>query len=475
MTERSHYDAVVVGAGPNGISAALHLARAGLSVLLVEAKSRPGGGCRSDELTLPGFQHDVCSSVYPLGLGSPYFRTLPLSDHGLEWIQPEAPLAHPFPDGETVFLERSIAQTALGLKEDGDAYHRLLTSLTPDWDELSDLLLSPYRLLARPYGAVRFGLKALQSAETFSKRKFRSEKARAFFAGMAAHSTLRMDELTSAAYGLVLALAGHAVGWPIVKGGAQKLSDALMSIFYSSGGEFVANLTVRSLDDLPPSRLILLDVTPRQMIEIGGARLPPSYIRRLKRYRYGPAVFKLDWALERPVNWLDERVARAATVHLGASLPEIAMSERVIWQGGVSERPFVIIVQPSLFDGQRAPEGKHTLWGYCHVPNSFTGDMTESIEKQIERVAPSFKETIMKRHVLAPCGFEDNNSNYIGGDINGGALVPWQLFSRPLFRLIPYATPVPGLYLCSSSTPPGGGVHGMSGYYAAECALRGLR
>lgn len=474
-TRRTSYDAVVVGAGPNGLAAAIVLSQSGLSVLMVEANGGAGGGCRSSELTLPGFVHDVCSSVYPLGLGSPFFRKLPLAEHGLSWIHPEAPLAHPFPDGQALFLERSVEKTAQGLGSDGPGYLKLMSSLAPDWDKLCQMLLNPPRLGLHPLGAATFGLKALTSTSVFARRHFKTETARALFAGVSAHSSLSMDSLASTSFGLVLTIAAHALGWPVVRGGAQALSDALLSLFLAQGGEFVAGFEVRSISQLPPSRLVLLDVTPRQLLAMAGDKLPQLYRYQLSRYRYGPAAFKIDWALDMPVPWLNPSIRRAATVHLGATLDEIRESEHCIWRGSVSERPYVIIVQSSLADPSRAPSGKHTLWGYCHVPNGWREDATDLIESQIERFAPGFKEIVLARHVTSPAAFENYNLNYIGGDINGGALNLSQLFLRPVARVIPYATPVPGLYLCSSSTPPGGGVHGMCGYYAAHCALRNWR
>lgn len=462
----------MIGSGPNGLAAAVRMAQTGRSVLVLETADTPGGGCRSGELTLPGFTHDICSAVHPLGLGSPYFRTLPLERYGLEWIQPDAPLAHPFDDGEAVMLERSVAATARRLGPDAARYEDLIGPLVPDWDELCAALRSPLRLARSPFGLARFGLKAVRSARGLTDDAFRGSRARALFAGCAAHSMLPLERSPSAAFGLVLAIAGHAVGWPIARGGSQALVNALVAYLKSLGGEVVCGRPVRSLDELPPSRAVFCDITPRQVLAIAGEKLPSGYRRQLEAYRYGPGAFKLDYALDGPLPWKAPECARAATVHLGATRAEIAASERAVWRGEVSETPYVLLVQPSLFDPTRAPIGKHTLWAYCHVPNGFTGDMTERIEAQIERFAPGFRDLVLARSVLAPAALERYNANYIGGDINGGVQDWAQMFTRPIARPLPWTTPVPGLYLCSSSTPPGGGVHGMGGYWAAEVALR---
>ncbi len=467
------YDAVVVGAGPNGLAAAVRVAQAGRSVLVLEAEATPGGACRSGELTLPGFTHDLGSAVHPLGLGSPFFRTLPLDRHGLEWVQPPAPLAHPFDDGPAALLERSVAETSRTLGPDAARYERLMAGLVPDWDTLCAALREPLRMARSPLGLARFGLKAVRSARGLSDTAFEGSRARALFAGCAAHSFLPLEQSPSAAFGLVLAIAGHAVGWPIPRGGAQAITSALVSYLKSLGGEVVCDHPVTGLDQLPRARAVFCDITPRQLVALAGDRLPSGYRRRMEAYRYGPAAFKLDYALDGPIPWKDARCARAGTVHLGATRAEIAASERAVWRGEVSEAPYVLLSQPTLFDPTRAPAGRHVVWAYCHVPNGYTGDMTTAIEAQIERFAPGFRDLVLARRVSTPAVLNSWNANLVGGDINGGAMDWAQLFLRPVPRVLPWATPVPGLYLCSSSTPPGGGVHGMGGFYAAEVALRG--
>ena len=472
MSENRTYDAIVVGSGPNGLAAAIAIAQAGRSVLVVEAKETIGGGARSAELTLPGFVHDVCSAIHPLGAGSPFFSTLPLSEHGLEWIQPDACLAHPFDDGSAAVLERSIEATGDGLGRDAEAYRKLMGPLADNWDKLSRQLLGPLRPPRHPLVMARFGMRAVRSAQGLAEAVFKGEKARALFGGMAAHSFLRLDKAPSAAFGLVLGASGHAVGWPLPRGGSQRISDALASYLRSIGGEIVTSTYVESVDELPPARAILLDVTPRQVIRIAGARLPRGYRRKLEGYRYGPGVFKMDWALDGPVPWKASECARAGTVHLGGTIDEIERSEQLVWEGEHPEKPLVLLAQQSLFDPSRAPEGMHTAWAYCHVPNGSTFDMTDRIESQIERFAPGFRDRILARSVMSTERLEEYNPNYVGGDINGGIQDFRQLFTRPTLSLVPYSTPARGLYICSSSTPPGGGVHGMCGYHAARAALR---
>jgi phytoene dehydrogenase-like protein len=475
VAARHGYDAVVVGSGPNGLAAAIALARAGRSVCVFEVAGTVGGGMRSQALTLPGFVHDVCSAVHPLGVGSPFFRSLPLADYGLEWIQPSAPLAHPLDDGTAVMLERSVAETAGGLGPDAAAYRRLIEPLVRDWDRIAhDVLgpLGPLRPPRHPAALARFGLSAIRSASGLAERKFTGERARALFAGIAAHGMLPLDRSPSAAFGLVLGMAGHAVGWPIPRGGSQRLADALAAYLRALGGAIVTGTEVRSLDELPAARAVLCDLTPRQLLRLAGDRLPGGYRRQLEGYRYGPGVCKVDWALDGPIPWRAKECGRAATVHVGGTLEEIATSEQAPWEGHLAERPYVLVTQPSLFDATRAPEGKHTAWAYCHVPHGSAGDMTERIEAQIEGVAPGFRDRILARHTMTAPAMERYNANYVGGDINGGVQDLHQLFTRPTARRVPYSTPVHGLYLCSSSTPPGGGVHGMCGYFAARSALR---
>jgi phytoene dehydrogenase-like protein len=471
MLERGTYDAVVVGAGPNGLAAAVELARNGRSVLLLEANERIGGGTSSMELTLPGFVHDFGSAIHPLGAGSPFFRTLPLEEHGLEWVHPPAPLAHPLDGGRAAVLERSIEETGYTLGGDAAAYRRLMEPFVRDWEKIIPALLGPPRPTRHVFALGRFGLQALRSARDLATGAFREEPARALFAGNAAHSFLPLEQSPSAAFGLMLGLLGHAVGWPFPKGGSQKIADALASYLRSLGGEISPGTRVDSIDELPPARAYVFNVTPRQLLNIAGDRLPAGYRSALKRYRYGPGVFKLDLALDGPVPWEAEECARAGTVHLGGRLEEIAAGERAVGRGQHPERPFVLLAQQSLFDPTRAPEGKHTVWAYCHVPNGSWYDMTERIEAQIERFAPGFRDRIIARNALAPADLERLNPNLVGGDINGGLLDLQQFVARPVASPTPYRTPAEGVYICSSSTPPSGGVHGMCGYHAARAVL----
>jgi len=463
-------DAVVIGSGPNGLAAAIVLAQNGRSVVVYEAEDSVGGGVRSKEITLPGFVHDVCSAVYPLAIGSPFFRSLPLAQHGLEWVQPEAALAHPFDDGTALVLERSVHATAANLGSDGHGYRKIMGPLVAHWDGLDVELLGPPRLPRHPLLLARFGIVGLRSARRLAEKRFKGERARALFGGLAAHSMLPLEQCATAAFGLVLGITGHALGWPVPRGGAQKIAGALASYLRSLGGDIVVNRKVTTLQELPRSRAILCDLTPRQVLSVAGERLPGGFARKLHRYRYGMGAFKVDWALNGPVPWRAPECARAATVHLGATFEEIAASERAAWRGESNERPFVLLAQPSLFDPTRAPEGRHTLWGYCHVPNGSTVNMVEKIERQIERFAPGFRDLVLQRRAMFPADLEQHNANLIGGDINGGAAELGQLFFRPTTRL--YGTPAAGLYICSSSTPPGGGVHGMCGYFAARRALK---
>ena len=471
-TERSSYDAIIVGAGPNGLAAAITLARAGRSVLVLEAASTVGGGTRSGELTLPGFTHDICSAVHPLGVGSSFFRGLPLHEFGLEWIYSPAPLAHPLDDGDAILFDRGVGATGAALGEDAAAYWRLVAPVVRRWERIAQGALAPLRWPRYPFSMASFGMRGLWPARLLADTCFRGERARALFAGMAAHAILPLERMPSAAAGLVLIALGHCFGWPIPRGGSQSLANALAAYLRSLGGEIRTNERVDSLAQLPPARSILLDITPRQLLRIAGEQLPGRYRRALRRYRYGPGVFKLDWALDGPIPWRDPACAQAATVHVGGTLPEIAASERAVWGSAPSERPFVLLAQPSLFDEARAPAGKHTAWAYCHVPNGSTHDMTARIEAQIERFAPGFRDRILERSVLSPAAMEMYNANYIGGDINGGVQDLGQLFTRPTWSLTPYRTAARGIYLCSSATPPGGGVHGLCGYFAAQTALR---
>jgi len=469
-------DAIVVGAGPNGLAAAIELARAGVAVLVVEAAETVGGGLRTSELTLPGFRHDVCSAIHPLAVASPFLRTVPLGEHGVQWIDPPTALAHPFDDGTAALLERSLTATAEGLGEDAGRYRRLMAPLVGDADGLLEDVLGPLRVPRHPLALARFGVAAALPAAALARLAFRGRRARGLFAGLAAHSMLPLTRPATAAFGLVLGLLGHAAGWPFPRGGSQAIADGLAAYLRSLGGEIETGRPVASLDELDDARLVLLDVTPRQLLALADERLAASgYRRALERYRYGPGVFKLDWALDGPIPWRAEECARAATVHLGGTLEEVSASERLPWRGETADRPFVLLAQQSLFDATRAPEGRHTAWAYCHVPNGSTADMTERIERQVERFAPGFRERILARSVLDPAGLERRNRNYVGGDINGGAADLRQLLTRPVVSRSPYTTPMRGVFLCSSSTPPGGGVHGMCGYHAARSALAYLQ
>lgn len=470
----TRYDAIVIGSGPNGLAAAVRLAQAGRSVCVFEAKDTIGGGARTQEVTLPGFLHDICSAIHPLGLGSPFFRTLPLERYGLTWIQPSAPLAHPLDDGSAILLERSIEATAETLGCDAKAYRHLMTPLVEQWDILGNAFLGPLRLQSfrQPFVLANFGLKALLPARLLAQSLFRGVRARALFAGMAAHSLLPLEQSPSAAFGLVLGVTGHALGWPVARGGSQAIVNALAAYLRALGGEIVTGTEITSLDMLPPTDAILFDTTPRQMLRIAGDHLPYGYKQRLRRFRYGPGVFKIDYALDGPVPWKAADCLRAGTVHLGGTLPELARSERQVAQGIPPEQPYVLVAQQSLFDPTRAPQGKQTLWAYCHVPNGSMFDMTERITAQIERFAPGFRNCILAQHTMNTADMEQYNANYSGGDINGGLGSLTQLFTRPTLRLNPYTTPNKRIYICSASTPPTGGVHGMCGYYAAEAVVQ---
>jgi phytoene dehydrogenase-like protein len=463
--------AVVVGAGPNGLSAALTLALEGWSVELIEGEETIGGASRSAELTLPGFLHDTCSGVYPLSIGSPFLSRLPLEEHGLRWVHPPVPLAHPFDDGTAAVLAMGFEETGESLGPDGRSWRRLLEPFSRNWFALASDILGPFPILPRhPFLLARFGLAGLRSATSVVGR-FQDFRARALFGGVAGHSFVPLDRIPTASFGLVLAASGHAVGWPQADGGAQRIPDALASMLRQAGGTIVTGQRVRSLDELPEAALYLLDMTPAQLLRLGGLRWPESYRRRLARYRYGPGVFKVDWALSGPIPWRAESCRRAGTVHLGGTFEEIAASEDAAWNGRESEKPFVLLGQPSLIDSSRAPEGKHTAWAYCHVPNGSRTDKTAAIEAQVERFAPGFRDLILARHTFDTAKLEEHDPNLVGGDINGGAADLTQLFTRPMARLVPYATPDPRAWICSASTPPSGGVHGMCGHLAARAAL----
>jgi phytoene dehydrogenase-like protein len=465
-------DAIVVGSGPNGLAAAIVLAEHGRKVLVLEGAETVGGGCRSAELTLPGFVHDVCSAIHPLATASPFLGRLPLAEHGLHWVHSPAVLAHPFDDGSAAMLERSVELTAGSLGDDAGAYRRLVGRLVERREALFEDVLAPLHLPRDPRAFIRFAAPGALPAATLARAVFRGEHARGLFAGLAAHSMLPLTRMPSAAFGLALAVLGHSVGWPLARGGSQSIADALVSHLRSLGGELETGNQVGSLSEVAAATL-LLDVSPRSLAVLGGNRLPPGYRRRLERFRHGPGIFKVDWALAGPIPWRAPECTTAASIHLGATLEEIVAAERRPWQGRVAERPFVLLAQQSLFDASRAPAGRHTAWAYCHVPNGCTVDMTERIEAQVERFAPGFRDQIIGRSVLSPADLEAHDPNYVGGDINGGAASLGQLYRRPVASRAPYSTPLAGVFLCSSSTPPGGGVHGMCGYHAALAALRG--
>jgi phytoene dehydrogenase-like protein len=466
------YDAIVVGSGPNGLAAAITLQQQGLSVLIIEGKKEIGGGLRSAELTLPGFVHDICSAVHPMAAGSPFFKTLPLEAHGLQYIYPDIAAAHPFDDGTAAILAASVTETASLLGADQQAYLDLMQPLLKDWPKINHDILGPLlNLPSNPLAMAKFGINAMSSALTLANR-FSTKEAKGLWAGMAAHSMQPLSNLTTSAVGLVLMAAGHLGGWPIAKGGSQKIADALASYFISLGGEIVTDFFVKSLHTLPSARAILFDVTPRQLLEIAGHRFSSIYKWQLEKYRYGMGVFKIDWALAGPVPFTAAAARKAGTVHLGNSIEEITVGEYASSIGAVPEKPFVLLAQQSLFDPSRAPAGKHTAWAYCHVPHGATADMTAIIEKQIERFAPGFRDLILAKHTFNTEQMEAYNPNYIGGDINGGILDIRQIFNRPALGISPYSTSDRQLYICSSSTPPGGGVHGMCGYHAAKRALK---
>jgi phytoene dehydrogenase-like protein len=472
-------DAVVIGSGPNGLAAAITLARAGLEVEVHEAADAIGGGVRSAELTRPGFIHDVCSSIYPFGASSPFFRGLDLD---LEFVQPPVAAAHPLDDGSAVLLERDVHVTAAQLAEDARAYRRLIEPLVEGWRAVEPVVLGSLappsaRAVGRLVGslglrgAVAAARAALASARGLAERGFETDRARAFFAGHAAHSLLPLERRPSGGFALLLMVLGHVSGWPVVRGGSQRLAEALAERLRALGGSI---RTSSPVDALPETRLVLADVTPPELVRIAGRQLPERYVRRLRRFRFGPGAFKLDWALDGPIPWRASDCARAGTVHLGGTLGEIAAWERSSWGLGEAEGPFVLLAQPSLFDETRAPAGKHTAWAYSHLPNGSGRDLTEAMEAQVERFAPGFRDLILERSVLDPTALEEHNRNLVGGDIAGGANTLGQLLFRPAPGLVPYRTPLERVYLCSSSTPPGGGVHGMCGYLAARTALRRL-
>lgn len=473
--KRSDYDAVVVGAGPNGLAAAITLGRKFNSVLLLEAAKTIGGGVRSAALTIPGFQHDVCSAVVPLSLASPFFRQLDLPQYGLEWIQPEIPLAHPFEDGSAIFLHRSLEITADAMGPDGKAYKSLLQTFVGHEQQLLDNILKPLHFPESPFLMARFAFHALRSLRNLAESHFKSDRTRAMFAGLAAHAMIPLEQTATAAFGIVLATLAHTVGWPIIRGGSRKLADALADCFRNGGGEIITDRPIAALTDLPKASFYFFDVTPHQLLRIEGLGLSNDYRQRLARFRYGPGVCKMDWALKAPIPWKADICRKAGTVHLGSSLEEITASLRDVSAGKMPPSPYIVLAQQSLFDPSRAPAGKHTAWAYCHVPHGSTADVSTLIESRIERYAPGFRETILARNTLTAAAMEQHNANYVGGDINGGIQDLRQLYTRPIASLHPYRTSGKNIYLCSSSTPPGGGVHGLCGYYAADDLCRRLQ
>jgi phytoene dehydrogenase-like protein len=468
------YDAVVVGSGPNGFAAAITLQREGLSVLLVEEKNEVGGGVRSAELTLPGFIHDVCSAVYPLGEDSPVFKSFQLEKYGLEYLQPEYAMAHPFDDGSAVAIHSSVDETSAQLGKDETSYQEIFTPLVQNWPSIRSAFVGPLHLSTYTNAKAKFAGYAITSAKFFAEHQFDTMSARSLFAGMAAHSMLPLNQLTTSSIAIVLNTVAHINNWPLPGGGAQQITNALAACFKHYGGEIQTGNKIISLQQLPSSKIVLLDTTPTQLLAIAGDQFSDLYKWQLKNYKYGPGIFKIDWALSEPVPFLNEKCKKAATIHLGGNFDEIYESENLISKNRISEKPFVLFVQPGVVDASRAPEGKHTAWAYCHVANGSTIDMTEAIEKQVERFAPGFRDCILSRHVMNTRDINAYNSNYVGGDINGGAASVGQLFTRPTLRLSPYRTSAKGVYVCSSSTPPGGGVHGICGYYAARRALKDM-
>lgn len=471
VNNKYDYDAIVVGAGPNGLAAAILLQQHGLSVLLLEGKNTIGGGLRTAELTLPHFLHDVCSAIHPMAAASPFLQSLPLEQFGLEYITPEVNAAHPFDNGKAAILKHSLNETATLLGRDEEAYRRLIEPIVKTWPRMATDVLAPLHIPKHPIDMAAFGLKALQPA-TLLKNRFVSEEAKGLFAGMAAHAIQPLSNLASSAIALVLLANGHLKNWPLPKGGSQQIALAMGAYFTSLGGKIETGNYISSLNQLPSAKAVLFDVTPKQLLAIADSHFSSLYRYRMQRYRYGMGVFKIDWALDGAIPFMAEECRRAGTIHLGGTFAQIAQSESITAKGGHPEEPFVLLAQPSVFDSSRAPSGLHTAWAYCHVPNGSKKDMTTAIENQVERFAPGFKKKILAKSTMNTAQVEAYNPNYIGGDINGGILDITQLYSRPLLQWSPYRTSVKGMYICSSSTPPGGGVHGMCGYHAAKQALK---
>lgn len=466
------YDSVIIGSGPNGLSAGILLASEGLEVLIVEAAEQVGGGMRTSQLTLDGFQHDVCSAVHPMGYLSPYFSQLNLEKYGLEWVFPDVSVAHPLDGEKAVILSKSVEETAENLGLDRKAYQRLIGPHVKNAEKLFADLLKPLGIPKHPFLMAHFGAKALLPATTFARFFFKEKRAKALFAGCAAHSVLPFDKFFTTALGLVFLISGHAVNWPVAKGGSQAIADALLNLFQEKGGKVQLSTKIERSSQLPKAKAYLFDTDPLQLASIAKDQLPASYRKRLEKYHFGPGVFKIDYALSAPIPWKDPTCLKASTVHLGGTFEEIAQGEKEAWQGIHPETPFVLVAQQSQFDPTRSPAGKHTGWAYCHVPFGSKKDMSEIIEAQIERFAPGFKETILSKQSMNTAAFHAYNPNYVGGAVTGGAADITQLFTRPVVRINPYSTPNPNIFICSASTPPGGGVHGMCGYYAAKSVLR---
>ncbi|WP_454803318.1 phytoene desaturase family protein [Mucilaginibacter phyllosphaerae] len=471
--EKRDFDAIVVGSGPNGLAAAILMQQNGLKVLVIEGKDDIGGGLRTAELTLPGFKHDICSAIHPLAVGSPFFKNLPLADHGLSYIYPDVDAAHPLEHSHAAMLCRSIDETAQYLGADEETYRKLMGSVTKNWPLIDADVLGPLHFPKHPFALASFGLNALKPA-TMLANQFKTKQAKALIAGMAAHAIQPITNVATAAIALVLMATGHLNGWPIPKGGSASIANALAGYFKSLGGQIETGNFISSLDQLPSAHAVLFDITPKQLLKIAGHKFSSIYKWQLERYRYGLGVYKIDWALSEPIPFVDDACKKAGTVHLGNTLNEIRDAEQQTWNGKHPDKPYVLLAQQSLYDPSRAPGGKQTAWAYCHVPRGSTKNMTDIIEKQIERYAPGFKDVILAKHTMDTEQMEAYNPNYIGGDINGGVIDIGQLFTRPVLRYSPYTTSAKGLYICSSSTPPGGGVHGMCGYYAAKKALKDI-
>lgn len=470
--KHSSYDAVVVGSGPNGLAAAISLAQNGAKVLVVEGKSTPGGGLRTKELTIPGFRHDVCAAIHPMGIASPFLKLLDLEAHGLFWNQPNYPVVQPMDEGRAVVHERSVSETAARLGKDEKAYLRLFEGLTNDASKLYASLLGPLTFPRHPLAMLKFGRHALKSAKQLVDQYFTTPEARALFSGHAAHSVQALESVATAAVGLMLGVSAHRVGWPVARGGTESIARALISILRELDGELICDAPVSSFDALPKASVYLFDTSPRALASICQSQLPLGYRNQLGNYRHGPGVFKVDWALKEPIPWTNEEARLTACLHVGGTFEEVAAAERDSWQGQHSSLPFLILAQPTMVDPTRAPEGKHTAWAYCHVPNGSTLDMQSRIEDQIERFSPGFRDCILESHVMNTTEMERYNPNYIGGDVVGGVQDLRQLYTRPVARLDPYSTPAKNIFLCSASTPPGAGVHGMCGYHAAQSALK---